>query len=72
MICCKCSDPIIIKKDENGRVKEIRYKMVALDSPYINLFFHVKCLNETDDLIEFLIEYLQKTFKITINAPDVV
>lgn len=72
MNCCKCKNPIIPSKDSNGKVKEARYKLVALESPYMNLMFHPECLLEVDNLIEFLIEYLQKEYKITVNAPDVV
>lgn len=52
--CYKCKEKIIYEKDDNGRVKDVRYKMVPLDYPYINLFFHVKCYEEVDDMFLYL------------------
>ena len=52
--CFKCKEYITYDKDENGRVKNVRYKMVPIDYPYMNLFFHVKCYSEIDDMLLYL------------------
>ena len=48
----------------NVKIIGIDYKMVAIERPYINLFFHKKCYEN----IENMEIYLQKYFKVWYNS----
>ena len=45
-------------------------KLIALDRPYVNLFFHSECLSSYENIYDFLLknaekiyEYIEKTSK---------
>lgn len=66
MKCFHCNEEIVWNKKEP--TKEARYKMVGLDRPYLNLFFHIDCFAEIkENLIEYLAENVNYVIQLLEN-----
>lgn len=60
MNCFFCDEKIKWEKNKEGRVPEIRYKMEALEIPYKNLFFHIECHAKVENMLDYLMDNLEK------------
>lgn len=79
MNCFYCNDEITWEKNEDNKVIKARYIMLALDNPYINLFFHKECYNKMGDFLLYItkngeidynliVEYAKKSGKTRKNG----
>lgn len=57
-VCPMCLDVVSIDD----------YYMVALEKPYLNLFFHRDCLKKVEDMFCFLTENVDKWYNIGENS----
>lgn len=70
-ICFHCNSDIVIEPDMGKRVTEVRYIMVGIDVPYINLFFHAKCYSEIDSINEYLLAKAEKIYELAKSGKKV-
>lgn len=65
MKCFHCKQEIVWSKNEQGKCQEARYKIIALDRPYLNIFFHISCFSEIkDDLLVYLTEHMEDVIQL--------
>ena len=51
-ICFKC----------NLRIPDYKYQMIPLERPYMNLFFHIDCYRNIENMDDYLKENSERIF----------
>jgi hypothetical protein len=65
MKCLYC----LVNKEENPEINKNSqdYQLIAIEKPYVNLFFHKECLNKIENIITFLTENTEIWYNYSVQ-----